>query len=134
MTTPKNPFELPSFANPWSLRVFAVTLAAAEAGLFSLDDFQQALIARIGNLEAQGACVDSDESYYTCWAEALTALLSSRQFIGAATISPAEHAVRDAVKAVRHAHTHAHGQDEVDHHGHSHARPQPRPLYVEAAQ
>jgi nitrile hydratase accessory protein len=134
MSAARNPFEKPSFSNPWSLRVFAVTLAASEAGLFSLQDFQRALIARIQAHEAEGRCIDSDESYYSRWTEALTALLATKQLVAPDRLTPAEQAVRDALKALQG--VHVHGDDDDDDHEHHHAdeaRPQPRPVHVEAA-
>lgn len=129
MSQIRNPFEQPSFVNPWSLRVFAVTLAAAESGIFSLREFQQALISEIRKHEAQGHCIDSDESYYTRWTEALTALLLTRKLLTQDQLGPVEQAARDAVAAL---------QREREHHDHQHihcdARLQPRPLFVEAAQ
>ena len=119
-----DPFEQPTFGNPWSLRVFGVTLAAAEAGAFTLKEFQQALIERIGSLEAAGGCVDSDETYYTQWAEALTTLLERKRVIGPDRLVPAEQAVRDALEAMWHDHDHDHDDDhEVA----------PQPVFVEAA-
>lgn len=129
MSQIRNPFEQPSFVNPWSLRVFAVTLAAAESGIFSLQEFQQALISEIRKHEAQGHGIDSDESYYTRWTEALTALLLTRKLLTQEQLGPVEQAARDAVAALQHAREHHDHQ-----HLHCDARPQPRPLFVEAAQ
>jgi len=129
MSQIRNPFEQPSFVNPWSLRVFAVTLAAAESGIFSLQEFQQALIAEIRKHEAHGHCIDSDESYYTRWTEALTALLLTRKLFTGEQLAPVEQAARDAATAMQRAQEHHDRQ-----HIHRDARPQPRPLFVEAAQ
>jgi nitrile hydratase accessory protein len=123
MSLERDPFDQPSFVNPWSLRVFAVTVAAAENGLFTLQDFQRALIARIRHFESQGQCIDSDESYYTRWTEALTGLLAARRVLVDSRLGPAEQAVGDAVAALREA---------QDHH-HERPRRLPRPLFVEAA-
>lgn len=116
------PFGRPSFANPWSLRVFGVTLAAAEAGVFTLQEFQQALIVQIQAWESSGRCIDSDESYYTRWTEALTELLCRKNVLPVARLTGAEQAVRDALRALQHDHDHDH------HHEH------PAPLHVEGAQ
>jgi nitrile hydratase accessory protein len=102
------PFDRPSFANPWSLRVFGVTLAAAESGMFTLQEFQQALIAQIQAWEASGHCIDSDESYYSRWTEALTELLHRKDVLRADRLLGAEQAVREALKALEHDHDHEH--------------------------
>jgi nitrile hydratase accessory protein len=115
-----NPFSHPSFANPWSLRVFGVTMAAAESGVFTLQEFQQALIQQIQAHESMGKCIDSDESYYTRWTEALTELLQSKQVIDVVRLQPAEQRIRDALAAI---------WDDHDH-DHDHA---PQPVFVESA-
>lgn len=118
-----DPFLPAGFTNPWSLRVFGLTLAAAEGGVFTLKEFQQALITQIQAYEAGGDCIDSDEVYYTRWTEALTELLRSKQVFERRPLEPAEQSVRDALAAL----WHNHDDDDHDH------RPQPRPIYVEAA-
>jgi nitrile hydratase accessory protein len=120
------PFDRPSFANPWSLRVFGVTLAAAESGMFTLQEFQQALIAQIQAWEASGHCIDSDESYYSRWTEALTELLHRKNVLPADRLLGAEQAVREALKALQHDHDHDHE------HEHEPVR-RSVPLHVEAA-
>ncbi len=122
------PFGHPSFANPWSLRVFGVTLAAAEAGVFTLQEFQQALIAQIQAWESSGRCIDSDEIYYTRWTDALTELLCRKNVLPIARLAGAERAVRDALKALQQDHDHPHGHDQDE------PNEPPMPLHVEAAQ
>lgn len=119
---PCSPFAQPSFANPWSLRIFGVTLAAVEAGAFTLQEFQKALIENIGAFETEGQSIDSDEIYYTRWTEALTKLLTDRNLLEPARLINAEHAVRHALKALWHNHTR---EDE---------KCDPQPVFVEAAQ
>lgn len=124
-STRADPFLSPAFTNPWSLRVFGLTLAAAEGGVFTLKEFQQALITQIQAYEAGGDCIDSDEVYYSCWTEALTELLRGKQVFDRTHLEPAEQSVRDALMALWHHH------EDNDHHHHH--RPQPQPVYVEAA-
>jgi len=68
------------FDTPWSARLFGVTLAASEKGLFTLQAFQQALIERIHEWE-DGGCIETDEQYYTCWLEALQSLLQTQALL-----------------------------------------------------
>jgi nitrile hydratase accessory protein len=126
---PDTPFNRPSFANSWSLRVFAVTLAAAETGTFTLQEFQQALIAQIQAWEASGHCIDSDESYYTRWAEALTELLLRKNALPAGRLPGAEQVVRDALLALQHDHDHEH-----EHPAHQNRSVRPLPLHIELPQ
>lgn len=69
-----------SFASPWAARLFGMTLTAAQKKIFSLQDFQRALIVSIQMHEHDG-CIDSDEQYYSCWLEAFQGLLEQHQLI-----------------------------------------------------
>ena len=68
------------FETPWSARLFGMTLAAAEKGVFTLADFQAALIRAIEEHEKRGP-IESDQEYYTCWLKALESLLRSRHLL-----------------------------------------------------
>ena len=70
-------FENLSFNTPWSARLFGMTLAASNKQLFTLQQFQAALIDRIKEQE-KGGCITTDEDYYSCWLEALQGLLEAR--------------------------------------------------------
>ncbi len=131
---PDTPFDRPSFANPWSLRVFAITLAAAETGTFTLQEFQQSLIQQIQAWEASGHCIDSDESYYTRWTEALTELLLSKNALLAVDLPIAEQSVRDALLTLRHEHEHEHSHPHTDHSAHTKRSVRPLPLHLEHPQ
>jgi nitrile hydratase accessory protein len=65
------------FAEPWQARAFALALALSERGLFSLRDFQAALIGRIISFE-KSQCIAGTADYYTRWIEALEDLLGQR--------------------------------------------------------
>lgn len=122
-----------TFSAPWAARAFGVTLAAAEAGAFTLRDFQQALIRSIRGHESGGGCIDSDEVYYNCWIAALTELVSSRTAIDGARLAAAEEAVREALRLQTHDHDHPHdshhGHDDGD--DHDHEPPVPVPIRIE---
>lgn len=97
------------FDTPWSARLFGVTLTLAKRGLFSLQDFQRALIDRIA-LHENGGCIENDEQYYTCWLEALESLLRERSLLSESDL------VKRQEELVHAAH---HIRDEQ--HGHGHA-------------
>jgi len=65
------------FAAPWESRVFGITLALCEQGLFEWDDFRRLLIEEIASQERAGE--DGERwSYYACWQTALERLLADR--------------------------------------------------------
>ena len=70
-----------TFSTPWSARLFGMTLAASERGLFTLTQFQASLIKRIEQREHKG-CIKSDDDYYTCWLEALQELIETQEIWG----------------------------------------------------
>ncbi|EIY5386273.1 TPA: nitrile hydratase accessory protein [Klebsiella variicola] len=104
-----------AFPNPWAARAFGLTLAAVEKKLFTLQMFQQALIALIASSEAQGHPIADEEHYYTCWVEALTSLLNQASLIVPGTLEEQEHEIRE--------HTH-------QMHLHQDAHFPPRPLVI----
>lgn len=100
-----------TFAQPWEARTFALTLALVEHKLFTLQDFQQALIARIAIHEA-ATCIIGTEDYYTKWIEALEYLLESKGLLKAKRLSDLEkEIVSDA--ASRKDHQHSMARDEA---------------------
>ena len=62
------------FSAPWESRIFGITLALHEVGLFPWEDFRARLIAEIAERERG----DAAWSYYACWAAALESLLGAR--------------------------------------------------------
>ena len=107
-----------SFASPWAARLFGMTLAAAQKNIFSLQAFQQALIASIQRHE-QGGCIDSDEQYYTCWLEALQRLLEEHDLIEPERLGMREEQILTAAQE-RHDHQRSgHGHHHHPHHAES---------------
>jgi nitrile hydratase accessory protein len=85
------------FAEPWQARAFALALALSERGIFSLRDFQVALIGRINSYE-KGQCIAGTGDYYTRWIEALEDLLAQKKLLARERLSLLEHeVVEDAV-------------------------------------
>ncbi|MCS8445447.1 nitrile hydratase accessory protein [Pseudomonas aeruginosa] len=102
-----------SFTSPWAARLFGMTLTAAQKEIFSLQDFQQALIASIQRHE-QGSCIDSDEQYYSCWLVALQGLLEQHELIQSERIAVVEAEIM-AKAQQRHDHQRT-GHHHHDHH------------------
>jgi nitrile hydratase accessory protein len=93
------------FAEPWESRVFGMTVALHERGLFSWDDFRARLIDEIARAERSAA----DWSYYACWQAALEALLDGRALCKADDLGRRE--VLLAARPSGHDHDHDHGHD-----------------------
>jgi nitrile hydratase accessory protein len=69
------------FEAPWESRVFGVTMALFERGLFSWDDFRVRLIAEILRWEQDAERGHHDAaswSYYARWQSALESLLADK--------------------------------------------------------
>jgi nitrile hydratase accessory protein len=77
------------FSEPWMARVFSLVIALSEKQVFSLPEFQAALISAIRRRE-DANCVSDDLDYYTCWLEALMSLLNGQQILAADLLSETE--------------------------------------------
>ena len=62
------------FSEPWESRVFGITIALHQDGVFAWDEFKERLIAAIARWEA-GHPDGEGYRYYACWFDALQALL-----------------------------------------------------------
>jgi nitrile hydratase accessory protein len=93
-----------AFSEPWMARAFGLVLALSERGLFSLKDFQAALIESVGRREKVG-CIAAETHYYTRWLEALTSLLRGGHLLSDDMLTATETAVV-AVAAARKEHQH----------------------------
>ena len=104
------PFDSITFQLPWTARAFGLMLAASRAGHFSLKTFQAGLINTIDVSESRGLEIRTEEDYYTCWLEALTNLLESKQILTGQQLEIAEDKVRVRLRALDHDHSHTHIQ------------------------
>jgi nitrile hydratase accessory protein len=95
---------LVAFSEPWMARAFALVLALSEKGLFSLKEFQGALIESVDRHEKAG-CITAETDYYTRWLEALTALLRGRRILSDEVLTATESGVV-AIAAARKEHQH----------------------------
>lgn len=80
------------FAEPWQARAFALALALSERGVFSLRDFQVALIGKINSHEKSQSIAGTGD-YYTRWIEALEDLLAQKNMLPSDRLSLLEHDV-----------------------------------------
>lgn len=67
----------PVFAEPWQAMVFALVVQLQERGVFTADEWAQALGAEIREAVARGGCRDGSD-YYERWCEALEHLLIAK--------------------------------------------------------
>ena len=96
-----------SFDEPWSARLFALTLAAAEAGIFTIGEFQSAMIEAVGRHEAN-AEISNNRTYYERWIEALVGLLGKKRLVDGTSLHQAEERLLAALAAM-----HRHGPRAV---------------------
>ena len=76
----------PVFAEPWQAQVFAMTISLYDSGLFSWNEWAEALSARL----AERASTGDDQNggaYYEDWLAALEVLVSSRTEIRSSALS-----------------------------------------------
>ena len=64
----------PVFAEPWQAQAFALVVSLQERGVFTAEEWAQALGREIAEALAQGGCRDGSD-YYERWCEALEHLL-----------------------------------------------------------
>lgn len=104
----ENQLQSMTFGTPWAARSFGLTLAAAESGVFSLQEFQKSLIKVICDAENTDKPIVDDEDYYTCWLDAFTDLLKQKSSISSHSLATAEQFAYDRLLAIQHDHTHDH--------------------------
>jgi nitrile hydratase accessory protein len=91
------------FAEPWEGRAFGMAVSLYEAGAFSWEQFQAALIARIAAWEADhpaGECW----SYYRCWLGALEDVLAADGTVFADEVTARAHLLADRPAGHGHGH------------------------------
>lgn len=67
----------PVFREPWEAQAFALTVDLSERGVFTWQEWAEALAAEI-RLAGEDGDPDLGDTYYRHWAHALTKLLSAR--------------------------------------------------------
>ena len=67
----------PVFAEPWQAMVFALVVQLQERGVFTAEEWAQALGSEIREVVARGGCRDGSD-YYERWCDALEHLLIAK--------------------------------------------------------
>lgn len=83
-----------AFDEPWQLRAFALAVAAHKAGQYEWVQFQQALIASIGEWEGNRGGTERSWSYFEHWVNAVETVLANADQLNRATL---ESRVRDVL-------------------------------------
>ena len=73
---PRDP-DGPTFREPWEARAFAMALALHEAGVFTWNEWAEALGAEIKRAQAAGD-PDTGETYYRHWLATLERLVTAK--------------------------------------------------------
>ena len=97
------------FAAPWESRLFGLTLALREAGLFEWEEFRRLLIEEIGAFDAAGDAAGA-WSYYERWEAAFERLLAAKGLCTAAELDARARALADRPAG----HDHRHPEDGED--------------------
>lgn len=92
--------ETPVFREPWEARVFAMTVSAHDAGLFTWPEWTQALGAEIR--AAGSSPEDTGADYYRHWLAAFEKLLAEKGATSAETLAGLKDAWDRAAKATPH--------------------------------
>ncbi|MEU7823203.1 nitrile hydratase accessory protein [Catellatospora sp. NPDC049133] len=80
------------FAEPWHSRAFGMAVTLHDAGVFTWNRFQAALIARIGEWE-NAAEQDQPWSYYDHWLAALEDVLDEQGSVSRDDVATRAHAL-----------------------------------------
>lgn len=100
--TPRLPLDLdggPVFSAPWEARVFAMTLQAHQAGVFTWPEWAEALGAELAR-DGDGSC--ETRGYYDHWLTAFETLLNAKGVAGAGQLADLRSAWDAAAKATPH--------------------------------
>jgi nitrile hydratase accessory protein len=71
----------PQFDEEWQRRAFGLALALSEFGHYSWDQFQENLIANIGQWEDAPSEARTNWQYYDHWVHALQAVVDERRLL-----------------------------------------------------
>ena len=91
----------PVFSAPWQAQAFAMTLALHERGVFTWNEWAQALSQAITRAQA-GGDPDLGDTYYRHWLDALETLVQAKGLSSADTLHALEHAWEDAAERTPH--------------------------------
>jgi len=91
----------PVFSAPWEAQAFAMTLQLHERGLFTWNEWTDALVAEIAKAQSAGD-PDAGETYYHHWLAALEGIVAQKGMSDTATIERTQGAWRRAAARTPH--------------------------------
>ena len=91
----------PVFREPWEAQSFAITLALYEQGLFTWNEWTDALVAEIRRAQDAGD-PDTGETYYLHWLAALERIVADKRVTDDVTLGRYRHAWRHAADRTPH--------------------------------
>ncbi len=92
----------PVFVEPWEAKVFAMTLQAHDAGLFSWPEWTRALGAELATDQPGTSVGASGLSYYEHWLKAFETLLAEKGVASVEALAELQKAWDEAAKATPH--------------------------------
>lgn len=95
-----NDGDTPVFREPWEARVFAMTVSAHDAGLFTWAEWTATLGAEIKSAGSDPA--DTGEDYYRHWLAAFEKLLAEKGAASSGTLAELKDAWDRAAQATPH--------------------------------
>jgi nitrile hydratase accessory protein len=96
-----------AFEAPWESRLFGLTLALCQAGVYEWEEFRRLLIDEIGAWGRSGAPAESYR-YYACWERAFERLLAGKGVCAAADLDARARELSARPRGHDHAHPHDH--------------------------
>ncbi|MBO6892330.1 MAG: nitrile hydratase accessory protein [Roseibium sp.] len=101
-STPRLPLDQdggPVFSTPWEARVFAMTLQAHEAGVFTWSEWAESLGAELAGDDIHD---QQPQGYYDPWLNAFEKLLTRKKVTGADQLAELKQAWDEAAHATPH--------------------------------
>jgi len=105
LETPRLPLDAdggPVFSAPWEARVFAMTLQAHQAGIFSWSEWTQALGAELAKDGNRDSSAGPPPGYYDRWIDAFEKLLSEKGVAASGQLASLKSAWDEAARATPH--------------------------------
>lgn len=107
--------EGPIFSAPWQAQAFAMAMALRDRGLFTWEEWAQALGAEIKRAQAAGD-PDNGDTYYGHWLNTLEQLIIEKGALGGKELTERRDAWDRAARATPHGKPIVLGAELSDHH------------------
>ena len=95
------------FEAPWESRLFGLTMALCQAGIFEWEEFRRLLIEEIGAFDTSGAAPETYR-YYARWQRAFERLLAAKGVCAESELDARARALAARPPGHDHGHEHEH--------------------------